>query len=343
MQNLCSLANQIRSLKPLNDDNKLTKEEIAKYLGMTRQTLSKIFDEIPVTITKKNEQRLYSLLDNEIVCLDKSLAIIQLYNMAQNLIPKLGEMQTSEIGHYEEIIKYVAYWNDNNFKMREYMKKINLHVQNFHMRTNPYYLFFHEFFHKDLAPLLTFDIDYDKNLVCNVTLGSIVENDYTERGYDLNYQKNWDELVTKKSLPFEEFITNLRSYYDGKVRYNLFLDTVDNEFHYISSKISKKYRDILSKINYLELDRVFRTIDDERYLEEIVSEFFDIDKGKFVQNAKYRNKYLIKLIRLVSGYNQIKHSKLDKIMKASDSENYDKSKQLSKEVKERRKLKMGKH
>lgn len=343
MNNTSSLAKEIRKLKELNDNNELTQEEIARYLGMTRQTLSKIFDGTLVTITKKNKERLVTLIESEEISLDKSISIIKFYNMLHNIIPRLGNMSVSEIKHYEEIVKYVAYWNDNNFKMREYMKKINLHMQNFHMRTNPYYLFFHEFFHKDLAPLLTFDIDYNKNRVNNVIMGNIVENDYAGKGYDLKYQDNWNKLVREDSLTFEMFITYLNEFYKGKVRYNLFLDVVDNEFDYISSKISKKYRDMLSNINYLELDRVFRTLDDERYLEEIVSDFFVIDKEEFVRNSIYRNKYLIKMIRLVSGYNQVQHSKLDKVMKSSDSENYDKSNHISKEIKERRRLKMGKH
>lgn len=70
-----------------------------------------------------------------------------------------------------------------------------------------------------------------------------------------------------------------------------------------------------------------------------MDQFLKADKHEILSDAKFRNKKIIELIHLVSGYNQPQRNKLSSLMKASDSETYQKENAISKEVKKRRALK----
>lgn len=332
----------IQILRELDKYHKLNHQDIANYLGMTRQSLSKIFNNVNVSTSKVIKIRVNQFITNGDVDLEKAASVIKFSKLTTGILDNIGDMNLEEIDHYRDIIQYAQYWQEEKNTIDKYMEKLNFHIQNFHMRTNPYYLYFHMFFHKDLAPLLTFDIDYDNNIVNNVTFGNIIKTDYMNRNYDLNYQNIWDNKNGIKSQSFEDFIDNILDFYSGKLRYNVYLDYIDNQFDYIYSNLSKKYKEKFNGIHYVDLSRIFTVMGDKKNIEAVMSNYTNVDSKKILSNALYRNKIIIDVIRIVSGYKINKTNKLDSLMKTSDSEKYIKNDAISKEIKERRKLRMGK-
>lgn len=220
--------NKIAELKEISGKGLLKQEEIASYMGMTRQSISKIFKGELIGTSKQNEERLSILLEGNEIDLNRAGKVVKLHGIINKVINDAGQLTTSEIENYIEIQKYIKYWNDEKNKGESYMEKINFHLQNFHMRTNPYYLFFKEFFHKDLSPVLTFEIDYNNDLIKSVTLGNIESFDYLDRDYDLAYQRNWDQKFTKKPMGFEKFIDSLLSFYEGKLNIYILIISIIN-------------------------------------------------------------------------------------------------------------------
>lgn len=337
------LLTDIKELQIIIDKTSLTQQDVANYLGMTRQTLSKIINGDQVSTSKSNEMRLQELKENKSLNLKKAKNILLFHKSFTNVFNNIGSLSSSEIEHYKVILNYLQYWNEQKSNEDNYMEKLNCHIQNFHMKTNPYYLYFHEFFHKDLAPLLTFDIDYENLTVNHVVFGNISKSDYLGKGYDLNYQDNWeDQTKHRKSFQFEEFIDEWLKFYEGKLRILMYIDHIDNQFEFLLKNVNLTYKKKLKLLNTVDISRLFSIVGTNRTIENVINNYFEVDKKRLLSSSNYRNKSIIKLINIVCGYNIEKENTLTKLIKTSDSETYNKDSEIITEIKLRRDSKMGK-
>ena len=333
----------IRLLNELVSNGSLKQLEIAEYLGITRQTLSKIFKGGVADVSEKIQDRVRRLCsDDGALEHRRAYEVIRLFRAMNKILDHSSKLSIEEIEHTRDILKYTDYWISEK-SPDNYMFKLSCHIQNFHMKSNPYYLYLHEYFHKDLAPVLTYDIDYDLNRIHNVTLGNIVSSDYMSKGYNLQYQTMWSKHCDKNTLTFEEFIDCLTSFYEGKLRYNIYIDHIDNSQDYIIDHVSKKYKDKFKKVYFNDLSRIFNVVDEFRPMEEVIRNYIpNLKQEKLLTDAAYRNAKIIQMVRIVGGYDIPGNNNLLKLMKSSDHETYVKDHEISREKLERRQKKMKK-
>lgn len=326
----------IKELARLLPDTNIIQEDIAKYLGITRQSLSKIFNGEYVQTSEYTKRRFVNLLKDEKLNLEYAKIYIKTHKTLQILIDDLSKMEKTEIDDLNQLIKYVMYWIDKDNR-EEYMHKLYIHIQNFHLRINPYYLYFKEYFHKDLQPVLTFQIDYKRHQVYDIVLGNIVNSDYMQRNYNLNYQNIWDAKF-EKEMSFDSFVNALSSFYDGKLRYIIYSDNIDDEISYIQKNIKKGVAKQLEQVNFLDISNIFRINSGTYRLEDLLKNYLpNLEERKILRDSYYRNNNIIKMIRKLCHYDIEKTHDINSILKTVDSEKYNKDKAENVEVVERRK------
>lgn len=329
----------MHNIKELNElvlMKKTTQKEISEYLGLTRQSISKIFNGEYVKLSKNVKKKFNNLFINDELDFKYALSVIKLNHSMKLLLEKVKEVETSEVENLNQLLKNTMYWLEEN-SSENYMEKLNIQVQNFHMRINPFYLHFREFFHKDLQPLLTFQVDHKNKKVYDIVLGNVEKENYLNKERDLNYQINWSKHY-ETELDFEDFIEALAIFYEGKLRYTIFEDTVDSDFKFIEENVSKKATLKLRKIYFLDISRIFQLPGSNYRLEQILVNFLEnIDVNELVRNSQYRNNQIIRMIRKLCEYDIKDTHDINSIFKVAESESYDKGKAETREIIKRRK------
>jgi transcriptional regulator with XRE-family HTH domain len=321
------------------EEQGISQESIGVLLGLTRQSISKIYAGDYVQLSAASKEKLKRIQHSSI---DDIKAIIDLQNQIEDLKKKYGRLKGSNIEHLTSIFKYIRYWIDNPDLGEDYLKAIRIQIENFHMKLNPYYLFFDIYFDKGKNILLAFDIDYNKNIIKKIDVRNSIERKSIHKNSGINYAEQWNKEYESKNVNFETFIKSILDF-SAKlgIAYNIYIDHIDNQLDYIRDKVKSKTAKSMPGIRHYDIAKLFATIDQVIAVEDMVLNYLpDTDKNRILTDAEYRNENISKVLHMISGANYTKEDKILSMMMTSDTDNYLKANAVSQEVVNRRQSKM---
>lgn len=300
----CNNNDYFKVINKLHDDIALTYEEIGSYIGLTRQSVSKICDSEYLRFSANHKKKL-DLINGENNEIIKTK--YELHKQFEEMFNLFSKYKRENIEYLIDIIKYIKYWPTTEKFGEDYMKYLLIHMNNFHMKLNPYHLLMRRIFHKEYRPVISFNIDYNKNIIKEFAIDSFdsIDESSAPLRYDFNYREKWSKKYKTENIDFNEFVDNLVDFYEGKLRYSIYLDEIDNEFDYIYNNLNKEHKKIFKQIKYFDLARLFRHEDKYIKVEELVENFkTKFEEVKLLSNPNYRNKHIIEVVGKVAGLSQ---------------------------------------
>lgn len=271
-------------------ENGVTQQELATFLGVTRQTIKRCSD--GYALTSKMEKFEY-ISGKDIDIIKKILRIDQLSN---EILKKLTD-NPSTIDKALQGFEYLHHWITDSKYNIEFTDYIFGHIVNFHMRYNPYTLMLRDYFHRENHPVLAFNIDYHNDRIKNYYVIPIQkQGDY--QTFPINYKNNMN-------LKFTEFIDSLYEICGETIRLNVYLDREDDEFGYLKSKLNSEYRAKIDKMSIYDFSRMFNFFESgtkEGPQIEAVLDLFNIqfDKNILLKDSKHRAIKIVELVTMVS-------------------------------------------
>lgn len=316
----------------------ITQEDIGMLVGLTRQSIAKIYEGEYIHLSLMNKEKIDQIRNSTP---EKIAAIVKLNKQFEDFKNKTGMLKRKNIDHLTNILKYIKYWVDNPNLGEDYLEFIRFQVENFHMRLNPYHLFFNIYFDKKNNLLLTFDIDYEKKIIKKLYVQKTIEEELKQTNIRINYMEEWNKKYNCRNLDFEIFIESLVEFSrKWGIAYNIYIDHIDNQLDFIKQNVKSKTKKLMESIRQYDISKLFATEYQFIPVEDVIDNYLPtVNKQKVLSDSKYRNEKLSELLRIITGSNYRKEDRILSIMKSSDTDNYTKSNAISQQVIERRKIK----
>lgn len=310
-------------------DMGITQIDIGYYLQMTRQTVAKIKNGEYLKLSKEVERKLIMLNDRKKDEVEKILQIDKNLNEVKDVIFK-GD--TDYIDAAYEGIGYMSYWllDDKFIKKEKYHKYYYGHMNNFYPRYNQTALFMRDTLNRNVYPIVTFQIDYLKNVITQICINSF-KPQFKKTEYELS--------DVELPLSFDGFIALLGERIKPQSKFLVYKDYIDDDWQYIIDHIKKS-----KSIDYeiYDLSRLFNFFDNQQpyygpLLEDVLSQFrIEYDKKKLLSDCCYRAEKIIELVNMNS-LDDLAEKKHDKSSMLFDSHGLKRDNNYMK--KKRRKLK----
>lgn len=307
----------------------IAQNEIAYYLEMTRQSVAKIKNDPEIKITNKVQLKLDRLFDKNKEDIEKILFIDKSLDQIKEVVLDKGP---SYIDAAYEGIGYMNYWLTNNkfIEQEKYHKYYFGHMNNFYPRYNQAALFMRDSLNRQVYPLVTFQIDYENNLIKEAYIESF-KPEFKKESHDLS------DVVFP--IKFNDFIKLLEDRIKPKTKFLLFKDYIDDDWEYLISNVKKKH---IGEYELYDLSRLFNFVDNQQpyygpLIENVLQQFkVDFDLTKLLSDCLYRAKKIVEVVNIISLVD-LSEKKHDKTSMMFDS--FGLKRDVSYMKKERRKLK----
>ena len=274
----------------------IKQEELGKFLGITRQSVSKFA--LGNEPTRKVAERLSIFND---VPNETDKIILEIHNnllLLESTIYDLKKDSKYEIiSKAAEAMRYIAYWcEDKKFTVNreEFLSYLLGHIVNFHPRYNQVMLLTKYYFSREDFPILTMQIDYSTKRIYKMHLQPIKKDAANIDFGDVSYP-----------LSFDEFIDEIYKKTNDEGRINIYGDYLDDEWDFISKNIKLSYKDKITAIDIYDFARLFNYFDLKKspgpFLEDVLEQFnIDFDIKELLSDCVIRGKKIRELIRMIS-------------------------------------------
>jgi len=284
--------NSLEILKYLNQLD-IKQKDIASYLGITRQTVAKIQNGEYFQLKEPVKEKL-SMLENRTKDEVEKIMLIdsKLDEIKKTIIT--GDLEYIDQAY--EGISYMHYWiTDSKFiEQPKYHKYYFGHMNNFYPRYNQAALFMRNTLNRRKYPLVTFQVDYKKNLITSACIKSF-KPEFNKLEYNLS--------DVHFPIQFEAFIQLLNDRIKPKAKFLVYLDYLDDDWGYVIGKTGKK--DQVQNEIY-DLSRLLNFFENAQnyygpLIEDALSQFkINYEKDKLLKDCCYRADKIVELINMIS-------------------------------------------
>lgn len=284
--------NSLEILKYLNQLD-IKQKDIASYLGITRQTVAKIQNGEYYQLKEPVKEKL-SMLENRTKDEVEKIMLIdsKLDEIKKTIIT--GDLEYIDQAY--EGISYMHYWiTDSKFiEQPKYHKYYFGHMNNFYPRYNQAALFMRNTLNRRKYPLVTFQVDYKKNLITSACIKSFKPEFYKPE-YNLS--------DVHFPIQIEAFIQLLNDRIKPKAKFLVYLDYLDDDWDYVIGKTRKK--DQVQNEIY-DLSRLLNFFENAQnyygpLIEDALSQFkINYEKDKLLRDCYYRADKIVELINMIS-------------------------------------------
>ena len=309
----------------------ITQIELANYLGITRQSVSKLRKGEYVNLSKETKKKLLNLegkTENDIY------NIFKISKNMNEILNRIVDGDSKYLSEAAEGVGYMYYWitNDKFVDQPKYHTYYFGHMNNFYPRYNQAALFMRDTLDRQRYPLVTYQVDYEKKLILDFCIKEFVEK-YSSPLY------NVEDVVFP--ITFKEFMDELEKRIKPSCRFMLYLDYIDDDWGFIVKNI--KNHNVTKKEIY-DLSRLFNFLDNEQpyygpLLENVLDQFkVKYDINTLLSDCNVRANKIVEVVNIIS-LEDLYRLKHDKSSRLFDSHGFKRDNEYIK--KERRKLKKG--
>lgn len=305
--------------------------DIAQYLGITRQTVSKLSKGEYVNLSSKTKIKLKNLENRSSNDIEN---MIRINKNIEEISKRILKGDSKYLTEALEGINYMHYWltDDKFINQENYHTYYFGHMNNFYPRYNQASLFMRDTLNWQKYPLVTYQVDYERKLILNFCIKEFIPK-YSNKLYDISN--------INFPISFEEFVNELDIRIKPSFRFLLYLDYKDDDWSFILQNIKKQK---IHSIEFYDLSRLFNFLDNEQayygpLIENVLDQFrVQYDFGKLLSDCHYRANKIVEVVNMAS-LEDLYRMKHDKSSRLFDSHGLKRDNEYMK--KERRILKKG--
>jgi len=270
----------------------ITQAELGAYLGVTRQTVAKVKSGAYFRFGDDARKRLM-MLDNR--SKDEVKKILQINQNLDNFKELIFSSDSGYIDAAFEGIDYMSYWllGEKFADKKIYHKYYYGHMNNFFPRYNQAALFMRDTLNRQRYPLLTLQIDYERNLITDACIKAF-KDEYIHSEHDLR--------DVKFPIDFQVFQELLKDRIKPNPRFLLYKDYLDDDWEYFTANLKNRQIDY----EIFDLSRLFNFFDNQQpyygpLLEDVLEQFgIQCDTLRLLRDCRYRADQVVKLVNMVS-------------------------------------------
>lgn len=277
----------------LLEDKKINVTELAHFIGVSR----------PIIYSIKNGQHFKINEDkiNRILCLKgRDLDEIRIiFEMNENFIKMQNYLIFKDKGYIlkaKSSFDSLFHWlMDQKFQdSLKYSDAIFGHINNFFPRYNQLALFMRKPIWREKYPLITYQIDYDKKMITDMSI-KVFDKKYMKSEYDISN--------IEFPISFNRFEDELVNRIKPTLRFVTYRDYQDDDFKFILENLKSKK---IKETEIYDLSRLFNHFGNQKdfygpLIEDILSYVkIDFDKEIIHKDCHYRGDKIIELINFMS-------------------------------------------